>query len=478
MKLTDLTLPWLNHEQLKYQEELANIGHQILLEKKIAYLAVEMRVGKTLTAFRIAELQNANKVLFVTTNSALPDVLKMYEMTGFTFSLEAINYEKLLNPIESIKKALKKTKAIFNKIRRESKETDIELEATFEQKILELEKKQRNAKTCQYLERIYDIVIVDESHNIGAYPQMTQRAIGVKQIVHNNKCPLLLSSGTPTPENFAQLFHQFNASPDSPFDYRNFYEWYRDFGTGKKIRGRGGVEVVDYGDVIKEKIYPIIDAYTISFTREKAGFQHSEVTERIIKLPLSNNVAKMIKILTKEKYYQFNDGSEIMADTAVKLQSKIHQACSGTILTDDGIAKIIDISKAKYIREHYSGQKIAIFYKYTAEGDLLRKIIPNSTDDAIIFKNIPDTTFVRQIVSGSTGVDLSSAKVLIFYNVDFSAAQYWQSVARLLHYNRTDIPYVDFLCLEGGIEEKILKVVKSKKKYTTYYFKKDFGYAG
>jgi SNF2 family DNA or RNA helicase len=72
------------------------------------------------------------------------------------------------------------------------------------------------------------------------------------------------------------------------------------------------------------------------------------------------------------------------------------------------------------------------------------------------------------------GVDLSIADVLIFYNIDFSAVQYWQARSRLQNLNRTKPAIVHWVFADGGIEEKIYKVVNKKKNYTYYYFSKDY----
>ena len=49
-----------------YQIELSKIACQKLHELKIAYLCMEVRTGKTLTALNTAELFKAKKVLFLT----------------------------------------------------------------------------------------------------------------------------------------------------------------------------------------------------------------------------------------------------------------------------------------------------------------------------------------------------------------------------------------------------------------------------
>jgi len=64
----------------------------------------------------------------------------------------------------------------------------------------------------------------------------------------------------------------------------------------------------------------------------------------------------------------------VVADTAVKEMQKVHQICSGTVKTEDGNAIIFDDTKSRFIKERFKGQKIAIFYKYIAEGLLLKSL--------------------------------------------------------------------------------------------------------
>jgi superfamily II DNA or RNA helicase len=57
-----------------YQVELSDKATQILNDYGLVYLALEPRVGKTLTAFATAHKFGAKKVLFVTKKKAKADV--------------------------------------------------------------------------------------------------------------------------------------------------------------------------------------------------------------------------------------------------------------------------------------------------------------------------------------------------------------------------------------------------------------------
>ena len=78
-----------------------------------------------------------------------------------------------------------------------------------------------------------DILILDEAHSIGAYPKPTNRFKDIKSILtkENRYTRIIYLSGTPSPESYSQLFHQFRVSDEfSPFkDYTNFYKWAKDY---------------------------------------------------------------------------------------------------------------------------------------------------------------------------------------------------------------------------------------------------------
>jgi hypothetical protein len=80
-----------------YQIELANKGADILNRKKIVYLNLEVRTGKTLTALEIAKLFGAKNVLFATKKKAIQSILKDYFDFGYNdvFDILVINNESL-----------------------------------------------------------------------------------------------------------------------------------------------------------------------------------------------------------------------------------------------------------------------------------------------------------------------------------------------------------------------------------------------
>lgn len=404
-----------------YQESISSEAAKLLEWAKIAYLCMEVRTGKTLTALAAAEKYGATVILFVTKKKAISSIQDDYDNINPAFVIDIINYEQLGNVVR----------------------TD------------------------------YDLVIIDEAHCISQFPTPAERTKLLKKICLG--LPVLYLSGTPTPESFSQLYHQFYISSFSPFkQYQTFYSWAKEFVTPAK-KYFYSREIVDYSNADKEKIDQHTRHLFLSYTQVEAGFTQM-VEEQVVKIQMQPTTYSLVKKLITNRIYIGQGGQEILADTAVKLQNKIHQVFSGTVIAEDGNGIVFDYSKASYIKRHFAGQKIAIFYKFVCERAMILATFgfENLTEDPKEFNERQDKVFYSQVQSGREGTNLSTADTLIMLNIDFSSVSYQQARARIQIKERTKPAKLYWLFSEGGIEEKIYQRVINKQDYTLAYFRKDF----
>jgi hypothetical protein len=401
-----------------YQVDIAEQAIDILKEFKLVYLAMQVRTGKTITSLHIASLYGAKKVLFVTKKKAISSIEDDFKQSNCLYDLLVINYESV-------------HKCVHN----------------------------------------YDFIIIDEAHALGQYPQPSERTKALMILCIGK--PIIYLSGTPSPETYAQFYHQFWVSSFSPFkDYKNFYAWHKEYGIPAKkyVYNR---ELADYSKVKQERIQSDIQHLMLTYTQEEAGFE-SLVQETILYVKMSDKIKWAVDKIKKDKLFKTKDGQVVLADTAVKEMQKIHQICSGSVKTEDGNAVIFDDTKATFIKERFKGQKIAIFYKYIAEGMQLRYTFAGRIiEDPMAFNETDgDAVFISQIQSGREGINLSSAEALVMYNIDFSAVSYWQSRARMQTKDRKTASRVFWIFTSGGIEERIFGMVQNKKDFTLSHFKK------
>ena len=401
-----------------YQLKLATEGVEILRNKKIVYYCCEVRIGKTAIALETCRLFGAKKVLFVTKKKAVSSIERDHFNFGFDFEIVIINTESL------------------HKI----------------------------------LDNDFDIVISDEHHKYGAFPKPNATAKEFKK--RFSKLPMIFLSGTPTPESYSQWFHQFWVSDYSPYkNYANFYKWAAEYVDIKEKR-LGYAVVKDYSNAKENFVRRSTRPYIITFTQKEAGFTTS-VNEMVLECEMQPITYEVIRRLKKDLIVRNGQGQVILGDTGVKLMQKVHQLSSGTCKFEDGTSKVIDDSKAKFIKEKFKGEKIAIFYKFKAEWDALLQVfgadyLTNSVEEF----DATDKNIALQIVSGREGVSLKNAKYLVYYNIDFSATSYWQSRDRMTTMQRQENE-VFWIFSKGGIEYDIYKTVQQKKDYTLKIFRQN-----
>lgn len=399
-----------------YQIDIAQRAADRLRQLNIVYISAEVRTGKTLMALETAKLIDAKNVLFLTKKKAIGSIQSDYSKAGYSYNLTVINNESI-----------------------------------------------------HLINGQFDLIISDEHHRNGAYPKPNKTT----KIIRDKYAhlPMIFLSGTPHPESYSQIYHQFWVSNYSPFSqYKNFYYWARDFVTVTE-KYLGYAKVNDYSKCNIDKVRPYIDRYFITFTQKQAGFE-TEVKENILWCEMQPETYAMINELKKNKVIEMEDGEVILADTGVKEMSKLHQMYSGTVKFESGNSMVIDISKALFIRDKFS-EKIAIFYRFKEEYKMLQQVYGSDiTDDLEVF-NTTDKNIALQIVSGREGISLRNAKYLVYLNMDFSAVSYWQSRDRMTTMERQSNE-VFYVFSKGGIERKIYQAVLNKKDFTLSVFKQTY----
>ena len=402
-----------------YQERISSDASEKLKLRKHVCLFMEVRTGKTITSLETCKNVDAKKVLFITKIKAFSSIQDDYNKFGYTFELTIINRESL----------------------------------------------------HKVLSNDFDVVIVDEVHGYSSYPKPSKYHKIIKERFGN--IPMIFLSGTPTPESYSQYYHLFTLSNHSPFkNYKSFYKWANEY-VNIKLKHLGYAQVKDYSDARVKDFWHLIRHSIMTFTQKEAGFT-TNVKEMVLEVEMQPITNQIISKLIKDLVVTSKSGKQIIADTGVKLQQKVHQLSSGTIKFEDGSAQVIDSSKAIYIKDNFKDYKIGIFYKFVAELEMLKQVFGDQLTTDLDEFNTTDKNIALQIVSGREGISLKSADYLVFINIDFSAVSYFQAKDRMTTLDRKDNT-IFWVFSKNGIETKIYKSVQNKKDYTNAIFKKDFG---
>lgn len=397
-----------------YQQKIIEKATEQLYVRGWCYLSMEVRTGKTLTALGTASMSRCENVLFITKKKAIDSINNDIEMLNDKdVNFMVINYESLHKVDDLID---------------------------------------------------FDCFILDEAHRLGGFPKPSKTVKQLKKIIKTQDKVIFLS-GTPSPESNSQIYNQLSVlGVKSPFEEKTFYKWAQRWCTIKEKYYGHGYPVKDYSICN----FDIKSLDFLSYSQKEAGFKN-KIEEHFIKVKMKPITKKIIETLKKDKIFNGNNDF-IIADTAVKEMQKIHQLSSGTcILDESNKAKIIDTTKAKYIRDNFKGKKIAIFYKFKQELELLKQFldITQSIDEF----NDSEKNIALQFVSGREGIKLDKADCIIALNIDFSATTYFQFRDRMTTIDRkkSDVYYIISDC---GIEMDVYKAVSKKKNFTKQYYER------
>ena len=401
-----------------YQESIVKTATEVIKHNGFVYLAMEVRTGKTLTSLSIATKLNAQKVLFITKKKAISSIEKDYDMLRPTYFLHTINYESL-------------------------------------------------HKVSYDLD--WDLIIVDEAHSMGKLQKPSKRARDVKMRIIKSRANVILMSGTPTPESYSQMYHQVYGIPNNPFkEYTNFYKFAHKY-INIRIKPINGMQIRDYSQGLPT-IMDAMKPYTIAYSQKEAGFK-VKTTEKVLEVEMEKTTYELASELKKKLVIE-GKREVILADTPVKLMTKLHQLYSGTIKFESGNSDILDYSKARFIRSKFKKKKVGIFYVFKAELKALKHAYGDELTTELSEFEQSDKSIALQIVSGREGISLKQADCLVYYNIAFSATSYWQSKDRMTTKERLEND-VYWIFSRGGIEKKIYKAVTDKKDYTLSHFRKD-----
>lgn len=419
-----------------HQDRAASEIEARLKAHAFAYLTGEVRTGKTITVLATAQRMGFRAVLVVTKKKAIKSIEKDAAALGYGEAVTVTNYE-----------ALHKLPALS-----------------------------------------WGLLIVDEAHCVGAYPKPSARWKNLMQV---RRSALVLMSGTPSPESFSQLYHQYALAGKPWGMFNNFYRWANaGYVDVRQKRVGTGQTVNDYTRANEVRIMAEIAPYVVRITQAEAGIT-TEIQEQVHVVPMSDRTRRLMRRIAKDGVIGRLGMRQVIADTGASRMSKLRQIAGGTVKWErqrvggDGVltapeggSTCFDRSKVDYIQRTFTG-KTAILYTFIAEGDMLREAYGDrATDSPEVFNADPNKVFIGQVQSSREGVNLSSADDVVFYGIDYAALSYLQARDRASYIGRTRANRVHWIFAEGSLEPMVFRVVRGKESYTIKHYNRDAGKLG
>lgn len=402
-----------------YQHQIEKAEECWLLLQSLGYvyLAGKPRSGKTLTAILVAEKSSVIKnVLVITKLKAIPGWHKFTQdrSLGLKHNYTVTNFEQV-----------KKLNGNF-----------------------------------------YDLVIIDESHNLGTLGKPSLRIKTIKEKFYH--LPHINLSGTAIVESPNSIYHQMSLSKFTPFRHKNFYDFFREFGLPYYIKA-GGREITQYDRCDLKKLLPIINSFTVYMTQEDAGIsEEHQAVDKLHYVELNEQTKKLYNDLQEHQiadvwnnmFTTFGKpeiSPLLVCDTTMKLRTSLHMLESGVAKIGDNYLDLGNNEKINYILETFGDtEDTGIMCHFIGEQIKLRQVFKNAK--------------IYSSNSHAEGVDLSHLTNFVILSSDYSGSKFIQRKDRIININGSNTTTVNHILVKKAISEQVYNKVSKKEDFNNHTY--------
>ena len=402
---------------------------QLIKKNPAFYLAHEMGCGKSkLVVDSISELK-PKKVLIICPK-------KVIDVWPNQFKIHSINSVE----VHALKKGTVAEKAseIDSRIRKSNGQCQvfvINFESCFRSPMGPvLNAKRRVIDPGVLIKHGWDLLVIDEAHRIKS--PGGKASWQAFRIAKKSKRKLFLS-GTPCPHSPLDAYAQYRAL--NP----------RIFGTNfARFRAKYAV----MGGYLGKQIFEFKNLE--DFNKKFFSCAHEVLADDVLDLPpkidreinyeLKPRTMQLYKTLEKDLIAKV-DQKEITAANVLVKMLRLAQITTGILKLDDGTEKIIDTGKVDrvidFLEDLPFDAPVAIYYKFTPEGNLLKKLIEKSGRSVSMVSGKIDqlaewqagktNVIILQIDAGSEGIDLTRTQYCVYSSTGIKLGPYRQSRRRI-----------------------------------------------
>jgi len=192
---------------------------------------------------------------------------------------------------------------------------------------------------------------------------------------------------------------------------------------------------------------------------------------------LSPRAAKAYREIETQLVTDLGSGNIASAGSFLARAVRLQQATSGYLPDQDGKPHRIDHSKADALREilQAAGEPVVVFARFRPDLDVIREsaakfglsygeISQRRKDGLTPRAEMAEVDVLgAQIQSASEGVDLSRARIAVFYSLTWSLKDFDQAISRIHRPPQSHPCVVYFLVAEGTVDERILRALDARR---------------
>jgi SNF2 family DNA or RNA helicase len=323
------------------------------------------------------------------------------------------------------------------------------------------------------LANIWDLIILDESHRIKSPSGRTSRFCAQLGMRAHHRLAL---TGTPMPHCPLDIWAQFRFLAPRLLEPTFGGFRYRHAVMGgyfdKQIIGWKNLEELN------EKFRQI------AFRVDESVLDLPETIDQVLATDLSKEGARIYGEMEREMVAWIADseacGVEVTAANAMVRLLRLQQITGGTLPSDDGLEHHVDRAKeellADFLEDLAADEPVVVFGRFRSDLAAIHRAaqklerksgeLSGRRDDLTSWQRgsaSDPVVLAVQIQAGGLGVDMTRARIAIYFSLGFSLADYLQSRARIHRPPQKRSCAFYHIQIRNSVDEYVLQAVGNRQ---------------
>jgi SNF2 family DNA or RNA helicase len=165
----------------------------------------------------------------------------------------------------------------------------------------------------------------------------------------------------------------------------------------------------------------------------------------------------------------------VTAVNAMVVALRLAQVTGGTLRDDAGGSHVVSVAKRDALTEYLegmAGEPVVIFGRFRADLDAIHQAaaaaglssseLSGRRSELAAWQRGDTCVLVAQVAAGSVGIDLTRARVAVWYSLSYNLAEYIQSRARVLRPGQTRAVVFAHVIAKGTIDEGVYRALEAR----------------
>ena len=198
----------------------------------------------------------------------------------------------------------------------------------------------------------------------------------------------------------------------------------------------------------------------VSATLERSALRHYSEIQRdyITSLPSSSS-----------------SSSSVTAANAMVVALRLAQLTGGTLRDEAGADHVVSVAKRDALAEYLDSvgdEPVVVFGRFRADLDAIHRAAAASglssselsgrRSELAAWQAGDTRVLVAQVAAGSVGIDLTRARVAVWYSLSYNLAEYVQARARVLRPGQTRAVVFAHIVASGTIDEAVYRALEAR----------------